>query len=209
LSNQIISGVEAERAAHIAAKEAREKYEATLVRSSSLPGLQRLKLDIENSSKQLDAFGTRTLETFSDNIADVILGTKTLSDAFKNMTAIILKEMIKLSIQKALIGPLFSGLSGLSGLTGKASGGPVFQGAPVLVGERGPEIFVPNKSGTIVPNSGIGGMTFAPTTNIDARGSAMDESQFRQILAVNNRALMKQIDRALPARQQRMQLLGT
>lgn len=38
-------------------------------------------------------------------------------------------------------------------LSGKrAAGGPVFKGGSYLVGEKGPEIFVPNASGTIVPN---------------------------------------------------------
>lgn len=101
----------------------------------------------------------------------------------------------------------------LKGLTGKAAGGPVSGGHPYMVGERGAELFVPNKSGMIIPNKalakGSGGTMFAPVTNIDARGSSMDEMTFRQILAANNRALLKQVDRGMPARQQRMALLGT
>lgn len=34
----------------------------------------------------------------------------------------------------------------------RAGGGPVIRGTPYLVGERGPEMFVPSQSGTIVPN---------------------------------------------------------
>lgn len=41
-------------------------------------------------------------------------------------------------------------------LTGKASGGPVSGGTPYMVGERGPELFVPATSGTIIPNGGGG-----------------------------------------------------
>jgi hypothetical protein len=40
---------------------------------------------------------------------------------------------------------------------GRAAGGPVAAGVPYLVGERGPELFVPRGSGTIVPNSRGGG----------------------------------------------------
>jgi len=54
----------------------------------------------------------------------------------------------------------------------KALGGPVFQNMPYMVGEQGPELFVPNTSGTIVPNNktgrmGASGQTIinAPTTN--------------------------------------------
>lgn len=41
-------------------------------------------------------------------------------------------------------------------LTGRAKGGPVTAGTPYLVGERGPEVFTPSTSGTIIPN-GVGG----------------------------------------------------
>jgi TP901 family phage tail tape measure protein len=49
-----------------------------------------------------------------------------------------------------------------SGGTGRrASGGPVLSGTPYVVGERGPELFVPDTGGTIVPNgrtpAGMGG----------------------------------------------------
>ena len=38
---------------------------------------------------------------------------------------------------------------------GRAAGGPVNQGTPYMVGERGPELFVPMQSGTIIPNHAI------------------------------------------------------
>ena len=46
-------------------------------------------------------------------------------------------------------------------LSGRALGGPVMSGTPYIVGEIGPELFVPNQSGTIVPNSRLsGGATY-------------------------------------------------
>jgi hypothetical protein len=42
-------------------------------------------------------------------------------------------------------------------LTARASGGPVSAGAPYLVGELGPELFVPQTSGAIVPNAAVAG----------------------------------------------------
>lgn len=39
----------------------------------------------------------------------------------------------------------------------RAGGGPVSGGAPYIVGEAGPELFVPGTSGTIIPNGGSGG----------------------------------------------------
>lgn len=43
---------------------------------------------------------------------------------------------------------------------GRASGGPVSANTPYIVGERGPELFVPNSGGTIIPNGVRGNMTF-------------------------------------------------
>ena len=79
-----------------------------------------------------------------------------------------------------------------------------------MVGERGPELFIPNQSGRVLPNSKSGGgMMFAPVTNIDARGSQMSEAQFKLILAENNRTMLKVVAQAAPARQRRLQMLGT
>jgi len=41
---------------------------------------------------------------------------------------------------------------------GRASGGPVSSNQMYMVGERGPELFVPSQSGKIVPNDKSGGM---------------------------------------------------
>lgn len=41
----------------------------------------------------------------------------------------------------------------------RALGGPVMSGSPYIVGERGPELFVPKASGSIVPNNAMGGQT--------------------------------------------------
>lgn len=53
----------------------------------------------------------------------------------------------------------------------KANGGPVAGGSRYLVGERGPEIVDFSASGTVTPNHALGGSTFVPVYNIDARGS--------------------------------------
>lgn len=57
------------------------------------------------------------------------------------------------SVPLAIAGGLAGGVIGLgSVLQGRANGGPVMAGRPYMVGEKGPEMFVPNNSGTIVPN---------------------------------------------------------
>lgn len=67
-------------------------------------------------------------------------------------------------------GGIFSGL-----IKGRASGGPVSGGTPYVVGERGPELFVPRSSGTIVPNAAraSGGGAIVINMPVDARGAQM------------------------------------
>lgn len=48
------------------------------------------------------------------------------------------------------------------GVPGRAAGGPVLAGRPYVVGERGPELFLPGSSGTIVPGGAGASVTFAP-----------------------------------------------
>ena len=65
----------------------------------------------------------------------------------------------------------------------RASGGSVSAGNSYVVGERGPEMFVPSSNGTIVPNGGMGG-----TINITVNGAIDAEGTARTIVDVLNRS---------------------
>ncbi len=60
----------------------------------------------------------------------------------------------------------------------RANGGPVSGNKRYIVGERGPEMFVPNAGGRIVPNSDMGGSTNV-VVNVDASGSSVEGDQQR------------------------------
>ena len=53
-----------------------------------------------------------------------------------------------------------------------AKGGTAHGGRPHIVGERGPELFVPNMTGTVIPNGGFGGGTVIVTAQ-DEAGAAL------------------------------------
>jgi hypothetical protein len=57
-------------------------------------------------------------------------------------------------------------------IPGFANGGRPPVGRPSIVGERGPELFVPDRAGTIVPNHAMGGANV--TVNVDASGSSVE-----------------------------------
>ena len=60
----------------------------------------------------------------------------------------------------------------VSGFLPRANGGPVGAGRPYLVGERGPELFVPGAQGNIVPNNAMGSANVV--VNVDASGSSVE-----------------------------------
>ncbi len=62
------------------------------------------------------------------------------------------------------------------GIAQRAKGGPVSGNQPYLVGERGPELFVPGAQGNIVPNHAMGGGANV-TVNVDASGSKVQGNQ--------------------------------
>ena len=66
----------------------------------------------------------------------------------------------------------------------RAEGGPVAAGQPYIVGERGPEWFVPNQAGTVLPNgSAPAGTTINTSIAIDARGADAGVEARLRILA--------------------------
>ena len=83
-------------------------------------------------------------------------------------------------------GGFFSSLAGLFGFGGKQHGGPVYAGRPVVVGEAGPELFVPTRGGSIVPNHAMGGI------NIRIEGRAAPAERRAQLQLAKQTALQTQ-----------------
>ena len=84
---------------------------------------------------------------------------------------------------------------GHSSIQPKALGGPVSGGSPYIVGEKGPELFVPGSSGNIVPNHAMGGTNVV--VNVDASGSSVegDVERSRQLGELIGAAVQSEIIR--------------
>jgi phage-related minor tail protein len=85
-------------------------------------------------------------------------------------------------------------LSSLLGAPGRATGGPVSPGRPYLVGERGPELFVPTSSGRVEANGGGGGREVRVNIRIDAGGAGEPQAltrSSRQVARAVKQALMR------------------
>jgi hypothetical protein len=120
--------------------------------------INQLNEKLKEGAKMLRDTFTNAFSQISDNMAEMVLKGKTDMTGFVNMIAQqILSMVIKLSIINPILNGMFGGFSGFSALPtmfggGKAVGGDVDQGTAYLVGEKGPELFMPGSSGTIVPN---------------------------------------------------------
>ena len=116
---------------------------------------------------------------WSDSLAEGILrgesAFKTLRSTalqvLNDITSAVLKSQVTDPLVNTLVGGLKASTGGgfFSSLFGgfKADGGNVSAGKSYVVGERGAELFMPNRSGTIIPNDGInsGGNTKNITVN--------------------------------------------
>jgi hypothetical protein len=76
----------------------------------------------------------------------------------------------------------------------RANGGPMSAGSPYIVGERGPEMVIPNQAASVVPNDQIGGGNF--TINI----SANDTAGFDELLTKRRSTIMNLINQSLNER---------
>ena len=89
----------------------------------------------------------------------------------------------------------------------RALGGPTSGNMPYLVGERGPELFVPNNSGTIIPNDSLnfGGQGEAQPTGgnratITFNINTLDARDFDNLLTTRQDLIINLINRGLTER---------
>lgn len=148
---------------------------------------------------------TQNLESALDRFVET--GKLSFSDLARSIISDLIKIQLKTqatSIFKSLgIGDFFSGLFGggkssaVFGSSafwgGKAAGGDVNDNSSYMVGERGPELFIPNTSGTIIPNNKLTSMGGGPQVVYNgpyiANLQAIDTQSATQFLAKNKQAV--------------------
>jgi len=109
-----------------------------------------------------ESLGTTFKETFYKILSDMWNGIKTFFD--KNSA--VMKGLMTVG---GAVSPAFGAFTSLiKGVAGffKAEGGSVSGGTPYMVGEKGPEMFIPSSSGTIIPNNKLQSTGSTMTINI-------------------------------------------
>ena len=117
-----------------------------------------------------DSIGTG----ISDALVAAINGTKSLGESARSILNELSNTFLRLGINTLLKG-LFPNLGIFKNLVGFANGGRPPVGRPSIVGEQGPELFVPSSAGKIIPNNQIGGgVVNNINISVDATGSNVE-----------------------------------
>ena len=144
---------------------------------------KRIQEEAERIKGIFKEIGNDIATGISDALVDAIQGTRSLADAARSIINDLATSLLRLGVNTLLkrsFGGIFSNLPGL------ANGGPASAGRSYLVGERGPEIFTPKSSGTVIPNNMIGGGGVVNNINVsvDAGGgsqTAADSSRGKEL----------------------------
>ena len=160
-----------------------------------------------NPLRQILDLSNAIRDGFEDSFKGLIRGTMSVADAFRSMFNRIADHFIDMAARTAAVQlqqgflSLFSSMfnfgankfvggsdywdsktgKGIRGPNyGLADGGTARSGQSYLVGERGPEIFTPKNTGTVIPNhelGGLGGSSTNISVNIDASGTSVQGSE--------------------------------
>lgn len=133
--------------------------------------LNGLSTEVAAQQKMLDRLGRNiglpVAAAISEEIAQAIrdgVADGRAVAARRRAEAFAAASFVPITVAPGTTGPTasFTG-GGMVNIPGLAVGGPATAGRPYIVGERGPELFVPGSSGSVVPNNAMGGNTYQIT----------------------------------------------
>ena len=156
---------------------------------------------VDNASNAANS-AKSAFQTVTTNLENAIVNfVKTGKFSFKDFANSVIADLARIAAKQAIIGIAKLAFGGFF-----ADGGNPPVGMPSIVGEKGPEIFVPRTAGTIIPNdqafgggTALGGGAQYVTYNINAT----DAMSFKQQLARDPgfvHAVVEQGRRATPQR---------
>jgi lambda family phage tail tape measure protein len=167
---------------------------------------------VRNMPNQLE-FGRQTFNTLMSSMESALQNfVRTGKFSFKDFARSLIQDMIMIQARAqmlSMVKGLYSmfgggtpsidlsyggGSAGAVGISGFADGGSPPVGRASLVGERGPELFVPRTAGTIIPNNQLasamgGGQTVNYNGPYIASMNAIDTQSGTQFLAKNKNTI--------------------
>jgi phage-related minor tail protein len=139
----------------------------------------KFKEDAMDAGKQAkDSFST-----FTSGMEDAFVKfVQTGKLSFSDLANSIIADLARIAVRKAIVG--------MAAMFGLAAGGSAMAGTPYMVGERGPELFIPQTAGKVIPNNvlngsaaGQGAVNGGGQTMVTYNIQAVDASSFRSLVA--------------------------
>ena len=159
------------------ADEANKKITASAMEGvrAGFAAAQEIDAELQSQAQKMNQLYSSIGQTITTGIVDSLTaavdGTKSLAEVASNTLRSLANILLKFGINS-----LLGGLGGEGSIFGKlfgggrANGGSVMSSSSYLVGERGPELFTPGRSGSIAPNGSLGGGANV-VVNVDASGT--------------------------------------
>lgn len=165
------------------------------LRQSSKAGF---RASIENARKITEPFyiAEQSMNSFFSNMGSALDNfVETGKFKFGDFARSVIADIAKIAL-KAAVTKIFTSVFG--GIFGRAAGGPVMANKPYLVGEQGPELFVPNSAGSIMTNASMNrnagaSESMQPVVNntyITNNISAIDSRSVAQMFVENRKSLL-------------------
>ena len=175
-------------------------------KTRALTAAEKQQLDLAESLST--TFGQGLTGAFDALISGSDNWGKSLQDIASGVLIDIANQLLRIFVIEQAIsaikgilspaGPSAGGYGALPGFNSiaafRANGGSVTAGKPYMVGERGPELFMPGRSGGIAPANSFGGGVNV-VVNVDATGSNVqgDQSQAKQLGGVISAAVQAEL----------------
>lgn len=140
-----------------------------------------------NASQQAETYFNTFINGFEDAIVRFVQTGKL---SFKDLVGSIIADFARIQARRMLFN--FLGASGLGSFFGgptmtlgggMSNGGSTMANTAYMVGERGPEMFIPNMAGRIIPNNQLGNTGNTVNTAVTYNINAVDAASFRQLVA--------------------------
>ena len=179
-------------------------------------GMDIFLTDAQKFNKELEEGFRSAAESLSKSLATSIVQGKGMLSSFKSFFDGILEQMLQKIIQTQLMDPLMNGLfggggmmgggggggflgsilpmvGGFLGIPGMAQGGVPSTNSPTLVGEKGPELFMPGTTGRVIPNNDLGG---GGETTIQFNINSVDSRSGTQFILEQKKQIINMINSA-------------
>ena len=162
-------------------------------------GFKKAMNDGKTAVEQLEEAGARAFGGLTDLVTNFVMTGKF---NFKDFARSIIADLVRIAAQAAITFAIKKALAAFGGPVGGflsgflADGGPAKAGEAYVVGERGPELFVPNQSGTVLPNESLAGAAMGGEVIVNLNINTVDAASFDELLISRKNLIVGTIQQA-------------